>query len=104
MTIRQVELGTFLGIARALPKTFDALITSVAGDLSLAYLGAMFETAQRGSALDYADFHEPALDADFARARTAAEADRRVAAWRALQRDLEAQLPVVWIYHARGVQ
>jgi peptide/nickel transport system substrate-binding protein len=104
MRIRQLELGTFLQEARARPKRFDALVTGVPGDLSLAYLRAMFESRQAGSALDYADFHEPALDREFARAAAAATDSARGAAWLAVQRELARQAPVVWLYHARGVQ
>lgn len=104
MRIRQLELGTFLTEARARPKRFDALVTGVSGDLSLAYLRAMFESRQAGSALDYADFHEPALDADFARASAAPTDLARRDAWRDVQHDLRAAEPVVWLYHARGVQ
>ncbi len=104
MGIRQMELGAFLSEARARPKRFDALVTGVSGDLSLAFLRAMFESRQAGGALDYADFHEPALDADFARASLARTDSARGAAWRSVQAELARQEPVVWLYHARGVQ
>ncbi len=104
MRIRQMELGAFLTEARARPKRFDALVTGVSGDLSLSYLRAMFERRQAGGALDYADFHEPALEAAFARATAARSADERSAAWHDVQRELRRQEPVVWLYHARGVQ
>ena len=104
MRIRQLELGAFLTEARARPKRFDALVTGVSGDLSLAYLRAMFESRQAGGALDYADFHEPALDAAFARAADARTAADRAAAWDDVQRELRRRMPVVWLYHARGVQ
>jgi peptide/nickel transport system substrate-binding protein len=64
----------------------------------------MFESRQAGSALDYADFHEPVLDAAFARATDARSAAERSAAWHDVQRELRRQEPVVWLYHARGVQ
>jgi peptide/nickel transport system substrate-binding protein len=102
--IRQMELGAFLTEARAQPKQFDALVTGVSGDLSLSFLRAMFESRQAGSALDYADFHRPALDAAFARAAAAQTDAARDAAWRDVQRELREQEPVVWLYHARGVQ
>ncbi|HEX8726737.1 MAG TPA: peptide ABC transporter substrate-binding protein [Gemmatimonadaceae bacterium] len=104
MRIRRMELGAFLTEARARPKRFDALVTGVSGDLSLSYLRAMFESRQAGGALDYADFHEPALDAAFARATDAHTAAGRAAAWHDVQRELRRQEPVVWLYHARGVQ
>lgn len=104
MRIRQMELGAFLSEARARPKRFDALVTGVSGDPSLAFLRAMFESRQAGGALDYADFHEPGLDADFARASSARTETERGAAWRSVQAELARQEPVVWLYHARGVQ
>ncbi|MDE3152279.1 MAG: peptide ABC transporter substrate-binding protein [Gemmatimonadota bacterium] len=104
MRIRQLELGAFLTEARARPKQFDALVTGVSGDLSLAYLRAMFESRQAGGALDYADFHEPELDRDFARATDARGDADRAAAWRDVQTELRREEPVVWLYHARGVQ
>ncbi|MGH7670626.1 MAG: ABC transporter substrate-binding protein, partial [Gemmatimonadaceae bacterium] len=104
MGIRQLELGACLTEARARPKKFDALVTGVSGDLSLSYLRAMFESRQAGGALDYADFHEPVLDAAFARASVARSAAERAAAWRDVQGELRRQEPVVWLYHARGVQ
>lgn len=104
MQIRQLELGAFLTRARARPKTFDALVTGVSGDLSLAYLRAMFASRQAGSALDYADYHTATLDADFARAAGAPTDAARTAAWRAVQAELRRDEPVVWLYHARGVQ
>jgi peptide/nickel transport system substrate-binding protein len=102
--IRQIELAAFLARARATPKTFDMLITGIPGDLSLAYLRAMFETTQRGGSLDYTDFHTAALDALFARARAArTEAESREA-WRLAQVELARQQPVSWLYHSRGLQ
>ena len=64
-----MELAAFLALARASRKSFDMLITGIPGDLSLAYLRAMFESSQRGGSLDYSDFHETSLDALFAQAR-----------------------------------
>ncbi|HUX32972.1 MAG TPA: peptide ABC transporter substrate-binding protein [Gemmatimonadaceae bacterium] len=104
MRVHQMELGALLTEARARPKRFDALVTGVSGDLSLAYLRAMFQSRQAGSALDYADFHEPALDAAFARATAARTDSARASAWHDVQHELARQAPVIWLYHARGVQ
>ena len=104
MEIRQLEGGAFLTVARTRVKTYDALITGVAGDVMLSYLAAMFEGSQRGGSLDYAAFHSLALDAAFAEARTAATDDARKQAWFAVQRQLIDSMPVVWVYHSRGVQ
>ena len=104
LVIRQVELGSFLTEARAATKRFDLLITGVPGDLSLAYISAMFESRQAGGALDYAGFHEPVLDSLFARARAAGTPEEARATWWALQRQLRLEAPVAWIYHSRGLQ
>jgi peptide/nickel transport system substrate-binding protein len=104
VNIRQVELGAFLTDARAADKKFDALVTGVPGDVSLAFLASMFETRQRGGALDYAGFHAPSLDTLFVRARDARDDSSRIDAWRRVQQMLTDSMPVAWIYHSRGVQ
>jgi peptide/nickel transport system substrate-binding protein len=102
--IRQLELAAFLVRARSKEKSFDMLITGVPGDLSLAYLRAMFESSQRGGSLDYADFHSPSLDALFAKAREARTDAEEREAWLAVQRELARVVPVSWLYHSRGLQ
>jgi peptide/nickel transport system substrate-binding protein len=97
-------MAAFLARARAREKAFDMLITGIPGDLSLAYVQAMYESGQRGGSLDYADFHSPALDALFARARNAPTEPESRAAWRAAQEELERQVPAAWLYHSRGLQ
>ena len=104
VAIRQVELGTFLTLARAKSKDFDALVTGIPGDLALSYLRAMFDSRYAGGALDYAGFHVPALDARFAAIDAATSRSALDDGWRALQGDLDALTPVAWLYHARGVQ
>lgn len=103
VTIRQRELASFLAAARATPRTFDALYTGIPGDLSLSYLSAMFDSRFAGSALDYAGFHEPRLDSFLASAREAPDTLAR-ARWNTVERELDATVPVAWVYHARGVQ
>lgn len=102
--IRQVELGAFLTEARANPKRFDVLVAGVPGDLSLSYLDAMFDSSQRGGALDYAGYHTARLDSLFDLARAARTDSSRRTAWQNVQRELDSQVPVAWIYHSRGVQ
>lgn len=102
--IRQVELGAFLTAARAPTKRFDALVAGVPGDVSLSFLASMFDSRQRGGALDYAGFHSPRLDSLFAAAREARTDSARAAAWRDVQGLLADSMPVAWIYHSRGVQ
>ncbi len=104
LEIRVVEFGAFLARARAVPKTFDLLLTGIPGDLSLSYLSAMYDSRQRGSALDYADYHTPRLDSLFARARSATTRDATVSAWHDVQTELARDVPAAWIYHSRGLQ
>ena len=104
MEIRQLELAAFLARARASTKDFDMLITGIPGDLSLAYLRAMFESAQSGGSLDYAGYHAAALDALFSRASGATDDASLRASWRDVQDFLAREMPVVWLYHSRGVQ
>jgi peptide/nickel transport system substrate-binding protein len=102
--IRQFELGAFLSRARASEKAFDMLLTGIPGDVSLAYLGAMYDSRQAGGALDYADYHTPQLDTLFARTRAAASPVELTAVWRNVQAELAHEVPAVWVYHARGLQ
>jgi peptide/nickel transport system substrate-binding protein len=102
--IRQAEMGSFLTTARAAEKRYDVLLTGVSGDVSLAYLGAMFESRQAGGALDYAGFHTPTLDSLFADSRVAPTDSARREIWRTVQHELRDQMPVAWLYHSRGVQ
>lgn len=104
MDIRQLELGAFLAEARANPKRFDALVTGIPGDLTLAHLAGMFDGAQAGGALDYGGYHQPALDRAFVAVRAAETEVEIRAAWQTVQRLVAADAPVAWLYHARGVQ
>jgi peptide/nickel transport system substrate-binding protein len=102
--IRQLELGAFLSRARATPKTFDLLLTGIPGDVSLAYLGAMYDSQQRGGSLDYADYHTPRLDTLLGLTRAAPTPAELSGAWRDVQVELQRETPAVWVYHARGLQ
>lgn len=104
MEIRQMELGAFLSIARRSPKEFDALYTGVGGDLALSHLVSMFDSRLAGGALDYAGFHTASLDALFDEAANAPSLAARGDTWRRIQAELAREMPVAWIYHARGVQ
>jgi peptide/nickel transport system substrate-binding protein len=104
LEIRQLEFGAFLAEARATSKRFDALFTGIPGDLALSYLAAMFDSRLSGSALDYAGFHTPRLDSAFARVSAARTRPELADAWGEVQRMLDAETPVAWVYHSRGVQ
>jgi peptide/nickel transport system substrate-binding protein len=64
----------------------------------------MFDSKLSGGALDYAGFHTPELDAQFARVSAARTQSDLTHAWHEIQRLLERETPVAWVYHARGVQ
>lgn len=102
--IRQLELGAFLAIARQSPKQFDALFTGIGGDLSLSHLASMFDGRLAGGALDYAGFHTARLDSLFTGVTAASSESDLATAWRSVQSELSREVPVSWIYHARGVQ
>jgi peptide/nickel transport system substrate-binding protein len=104
MEIRQRELASFLAEARAEPKTFDALLTGISGDLSLAYLSSMYDSRLGGGALDYGGYHTARLDSLLAHARRAPSDSAARVAWGEVQRELLAQMPAAWVYHSRGVQ
>ena len=104
MQIRQRDLASFLVEARARPPRFDALITGIPGDLSLAYLSAMYDSHQAGGALDYGGYHSAVLDSLLGAAREAPDAQRARVAWLAVQAYLAVNAPAAWIYDARGVQ
>ncbi|MDQ6612063.1 MAG: peptide ABC transporter substrate-binding protein [Gemmatimonadota bacterium] len=98
------ELATFLGMVRAEKKDFDAAYAGVSGDLALGHIQAMFNSRQRGGALDYTGFHTPLLDEVLNRARTAVPGAAATAAWQAVDSVLVHDSPAAWIYDARGVQ
>lgn len=104
ITIRQLELGAFLARARTTPRQFDMMLTGVPGDLSMSHIVAMYEGEFRGGALDYADFHTARLDSLFARVHAATNETALHEAWRAVQVELEREMPAAWIYHSRGIQ
>ncbi|MDB4881629.1 MAG: ABC-type transporter, periplasmic subunit, partial [Gemmatimonadetes bacterium] len=104
LRVRQTEMGSFLTTARATPKRFDLLIAGISGDLSLSYVDALFDSRQRGGALDYTGFHTPELDALLRAAIDAPAGEPRRLAWVAAQRAIDSLAPATWLYHSRGVQ
>jgi peptide/nickel transport system substrate-binding protein len=101
--IRQVEMGAFLAAARERRKRFDVLQTGIPGDLSLAYLAAMYDSRQAGGALDYGGYHTPKLDSLFAAVRSARDTADVRRSWLAVQAELAREVPAAWIYHSRGL-
>jgi ABC-type transport system substrate-binding protein len=103
VTIRPLELATFLAVAQGPERDFDALVTGIPGDLSLGYVAAMFEARDPGP-LAYPGLSSDALDTALAAARRAATEDALRAAWQTAQRVLYRRHPTTWLYHARGLQ
>ncbi|QJR34765.1 peptide ABC transporter substrate-binding protein [Gemmatimonas groenlandica] len=103
LTLRVMELSSFLATVRAPVKHFDVVLTGIPGDIALGHVSAMFATAQRGGALDYTGLHTALLDSKLAAARGATPA-AAAAAWQAVAAELDATMPVAWLFHARGVQ
>ncbi len=101
--IRSMEMGAFLTRARADVKDFDIIITGIPGDVSLAHLAGMYDSRQSGGSLDYSDFHTRELDRLFDETR-GVSGDRLPQLWGEVQNVLAREVPMVWIYHARGVQ
>jgi len=91
--IRQLEMGAFLAAASSPARDYDALVTGFTGDLDLAYLRGMFDSRRRGGALQYAQYADPAVD----RAFDAGDMG-------AVQRIVARDVPVTFLYHARGLQ
>lgn len=91
--IRQLELGAFLATAQGAARDYDALVTGIPGDLSLGYLRALFDSRRRAEPLQYAQYASAAVD----RALDAGD-------FAAVQRIVARDLPITFLYHARGVQ
>ena len=103
VTIRVMELATFLSTLRSPDKQFDVVLTGIPGDMAMGHLSALFASTQRGGALDYTGYHDRELDRALAAAQRAAPGEAR-SAWQRVDTELEQRMPVAWLYHARGVQ
>ncbi|MEO7997512.1 MAG: peptide ABC transporter substrate-binding protein [Gemmatimonadaceae bacterium] len=98
------ELATFLSQVRASKKEFDAAYVGVPGDLALGHIVAMFQSTQKGGALDYTGFHSDALDAALTSARVSNAGEPAMRAWAVVDSLLLQDSPAAWVYHSRGVQ
>ena len=103
VTIRQLELTTFLATAQGEARAFDALVIGIPGDLSLGYVAALFEGDMPGPQA-YAGYASVEFDAAVARARAAETEDGVRTGWQEAQRVLVRDHPTTWLYHARGLQ
>lgn len=93
MRIRQLELGAFLAASQGGTRDYDALVSGITGDLALGYLDALFDSRRLAGPLQMAQYRNPAVDAALDRGDYAA-----------VQRLVAADLPISFLYHARGVQ
>jgi peptide/nickel transport system substrate-binding protein len=93
VTIQQLELGAFLAAAEGGARDYDALVTGIAGDLALGYLGALFDSRRQGGPMQYARYRNPEVDRALDRGDLAL-----------VQRIVATDLPITFLYHARGVQ
>jgi peptide/nickel transport system substrate-binding protein len=93
VTIRQLELGSFLALAQSATRDYDALVMGINGDPALGYLGALFDSRRRSGPLQYAQYADPAMD----RALDAGDLA-------AVQAIAARDVPITFLYHARGVQ
>lgn len=91
--LRPLELGAFLARAQSAARDFDALVTGIPGDLALSHVRGLFDSRRADEPLGYAGYRNPRMDA-------ALDADR----WGEVQRLAVRDQPVVFLYHARGVQ
>ncbi len=93
MRIRQLELGAFLAAAQGTQRDYDALVTGIPGDLALGYLGALFDSRRRRETMQYAQYQSDDVDRALARGDLGE-----------VQRLVARDLPITFLYHARGVQ
>ncbi len=103
VTIRQLELTTFLSTVQSETRDFDALVTGIPGDLALSHVSAMFDGTAPGP-LAYPGYRSLRFDEAMTSIQEATTEPELEAGWRRVQRLLAADLPATWLYHARGVQ
>jgi len=91
--IRQLELGAFLAASQGRARDYDALVTGITGDLALGYLHGLFDSRRVSGPLQMAQYANLDMDAALDRGDYAT-----------VQRLVARDLPISFIYHARGVQ
>jgi len=103
INIHQHELTSFLAIAQAEDRDFDALVIGIPGDLSLSHVAAMFAGGNPGP-LAYPGYSNDRFDELIEEADQADSETKRRDAWQAALRVLAEDVPTTWLYHARGLQ
>jgi peptide/nickel transport system substrate-binding protein len=103
VNIHQHELTSFLAIAQAEDRDFDALVIGIPGDLSLSHVAAMFGGRNPGP-LAYPGYRNDRFDEYLTMAEEAVSEEILREAWQEALRLLADDLPTTWLYHARGLQ
>lgn len=101
--IHQHELTSFLALAQADDRDFDALVTGIPGDLSLSHVAAMFGGRDPGP-LAYPGYRNVRFDELIEAAGQADSEHALKQAWQEALQVLNHDLPTTWLYHARGLQ
>lgn len=103
VTIRALELSTFLAVAQGGRRDYDALVIGLPGDLALGYVAALLEGDDAGP-LVYAGYRSAEFDTALHAVRQAATEPALRDAWARAQRVVAQDHPITWLYHARGLQ
>jgi peptide/nickel transport system substrate-binding protein len=103
VNIRQHEMTSFLALAQADERDFDALVVGIPGDLSLSHVAAMFE-GRRPGPLAYPGYYNERFDDLLDMAERAVSETALREAWRDALRVIGEDCPTTWLYHARGLQ
>ena len=101
--IHQHEMTSFLAIAQAGDRDFDALVTGIPGDYSLGYVAAMYGGEDPGP-LAYPGYRNEHFDSLINAAADATTEDALKRTWQGVLRVLDDDLPTTWLYFARGLQ
>jgi peptide/nickel transport system substrate-binding protein len=101
--IHQHELSSFLALAQAQDRDYDALVIGVPGDLSLSHVAAMFG-GQNSGPLAYPGYRSVRFDELIEAAGRASTEAAVKQAWQGALQVLSNDLPTTWLYHARGLQ
>lgn len=103
ITIRTLELSTFLAVAQGDQREYDALVIGLPGDLALGHVAALMGGVDAGP-LAYAGYQSAEFDAALDDVRRATTEPGLRNAWARAQRVLAGDHPTTWLYHARGIQ
>ncbi|MCC7053444.1 MAG: hypothetical protein IT355_09255 [Gemmatimonadaceae bacterium] len=98
------DMGALLANARVRAPSHCAVYTGVAGDPSRSQLGALFDPAAAGGALELGAARPAALGPLFGTLRTSSDTVAHRAAWAGVRRILADSVPGTVVFHSRGVQ